>query len=90
MRGGIRWLYIPGEPRIQGDEDGHGTCVASKVIGPTYGVAKGANIVVVKVPAINGRFHVSRVFHSWAVAAADIASNDLQGRAVFLTTMDGE
>ena len=90
MRGSLRWLYIPGEPQIQSDENGHGTCVVSKVMGPTFGVAKGANIVVVKVPPINGRFRMSRVFHSWAVAALDIASNNLQGRAVFTTTVDGE
>ena len=90
MRGGIRWLYLPGEPQIQSDETGHGTCVASKVVGPNFGVAKNANIVVVRVNPINGNFQMSRVLTAWAVVALDIASNNMQGRAVFMTTFDGE
>ena len=32
------------------DETGHGTCCASKAAGNLYGIAKNANLVVVKLP----------------------------------------
>ncbi|KAI0013932.1 peptidase S8/S53 domain-containing protein [Xylariaceae sp. FL0662B] len=37
-------------PASRDDSDGHGTCTASKAVGSTYGVAKKAMLVVVKLP----------------------------------------
>jgi len=90
MQGRIRWLYLPDEPQIEGDENGHGTCVASKVASPTFGVAKSANIVVVKVPPINDSVNVSRYIAALGVIARDIASKNLQTRSVVSTTLSGE
>jgi len=90
MQGRIRWLYLPDEPQIEGDENGHGTCVASKVASPTFGVAKSANIVMVKLPPINNSVNVSRYIAALAVIARDIASKNLQTRSVISTTLSGE
>ena len=87
MLGGMRWLYLPGEASIESDIVGHGTCVASKIIGPTLGVAKSANIVIVK---LDGNLHVSRVIAAWGLVAADIASGDRVGKAVVIHPMGGE
>ena len=90
MQGRIRWLYLPDEPQIQGDGVGHGTCVASKVAGTTFGVAKNANIVVVKISPVDGVLSASRVIAAWGVIAKDVASNNMQRKAVVCNTMGGE
>jgi len=90
MQGRIRWLFLPGEPEIENDEIGHGTCVISKVAGRIFGVAKSVNIVVVKLGPINGRLQGSRVVAAWGVVARDIASTNVQGRAVVASQMGGE
>jgi len=90
MQGSIRWLYLPNEPEIENDEVGHGTCVASKVSGPTFGVAKSANIVLVKIYPIAGSIHVSRYIAAWGLIARDITSKNLQGKAVVCTALNSE
>ncbi len=90
MQGSIRWLYLPGEPRVKRDDFGHGSCVASKVTGPTFGVAKSANIVVVRLYPIDGAVTVSRVLATWGVIARDILRRNMQRRAVISTSVVGE
>ena len=82
MQGSIRWLYLPGEPQIEDDENGHGTCITSKVASRTFGVAKSANIVIVKIYPIADTIHVSRFIAAWGIVAGDIASTNMQGKAV--------
>lgn len=56
MEGEYRWLKPPegtwpsAEPWAPYDPTGHGTCVADKVAGYNYGVAKNANIVIPRMP----------------------------------------
>jgi subtilisin family serine protease len=90
MWGSIRWLYLPGKPRIRGDYLGHGTCVASKVAGSTFGVAKSANIVVVRVDRVNGMVLPSTAIAAWGAVARDITLNGMQGRAVVCSTLGCE
>ena len=90
MYGSVRWLYLQDEPQIEGDENGHGTCVTSKVASPTFGVAKSANIVIVKVYPKAGTLLVSRVIAAWGVVAKDIATNHMQGKAVVNIAVGGE
>jgi len=90
MRGSIRWLYLPNKPNIQGDDNGHGTCVASKVASRNFGVAKSANIVVVKVDLVNGRIPMSSGIAVWGVVARDIALKGMQGKAVVSASISGE
>jgi subtilisin family serine protease len=81
MQGSVRWLYLPGKPQIEDDDNGHGTCVASKIASPTFGVAKSANIVVVKVDLVNDKIPPSSAT-AWGVVARDITLKGLQGKAV--------
>jgi hypothetical protein len=90
MQGRIRWLFPPGEPEIESDEIGHGTCTISKVAGRTFGVAKSVNIVVVKLSPINGKVQGSRVLTAWGAVARDITSENMQGKAVVSIQMGGE
>ena len=90
MQGSLRWLFPPNEPQNHddADENGHGTCVASKVAGPTFGVAKRANLVIVKLPGRRTTF--SHWIAGYAAVARDIAEEHLEGRVVVCTTLSGE
>jgi subtilisin family serine protease len=88
MQGNLRWLFPSNIPQNQDDEDGHGTCVASKVTGPTFGVAKRANLVIVKMPGISTT--LSQWIAGYAAVARDISSENMEGRAVVCTTLSGE
>ena len=90
MRGSIRWLFLPGKPRVKGDSNGHGTCVASKVASPTFGVAKSANIVVVKVETVNGGIPMSSGIAAWGLIARDITLRSMQRKAVVSASISGE
>jgi len=90
--GSIHWLYLPDEPQIEGDEHGHGTCVTSKVTSPTFGVAKSANIVVVKTETMDGMgtLRLSQYFDAFVLVTGDVVSRNLQGRAVLTTSLNSE
>lgn len=49
-----RWVYTSGVPKTEPEMDveGHGTCVASKVAGIKYGVAKKASLIMVKIAKV--------------------------------------
>jgi cerevisin len=87
MAGSVRWLHLPQGPYVEGDSHGHGTCVASKVTSPTFGVAKNADLVVVRLPADP---RISYMLAAWGVVAADIASSNMQGRSVVITAVGCE
>lgn len=58
-KAGIRWINADDVPGLQRDEDrvtGHGTCMASKIAGEFYGVAKTASLVIVKISSSIGSF----------------------------------
>jgi cerevisin len=59
--------FIPGSPNIDGH--GHGTHCAGTVGSNTYGVAKKANLIAVKVLGHNGQGHWSSIIagFNWAV-----------------------
>lgn len=67
-----RWIYASGVPKAEPETDveGHGTCVASKVAGIKYGVAKKASLIMVKI---------AKVCHSLLEALVRIL-NDLRRR----------
>lgn len=67
-----RWIYTSSVPRTEPEMDleGHGTCVASKVAGIEYGVAKKASLIIVKI---------AKVCHSLLEALVSIL-NDLRRR----------
>lgn len=67
-----RWIYASGIPKTEPeiDVEGHGTCVASKIAGIEYGVAKKASLIMVKI---------AKVCHSLLEALVRIL-NDLRRR----------
>jgi subtilisin family serine protease len=87
MPGGKRWLKstLTNFPLQleETDEDGHGSCVISKVSGPRLGVAKNANITVVKFAAEHdGRIWFSSLLDSLYLVCRDVVAGGLQGKAV--------
>lgn len=67
-----RWIHTSSVPRTEPEMDleGHGTCIASKVAGIKYGVAKKASLIIIKV---------AKVCHSLLEALVSIL-NDLRRR----------
>ena len=53
-------------------------------------MAKHVNIVIVKLPPIDDMLSVSRVIAVWGIIANDVASNNLQSKAVVCNTLAGE
>lgn len=90
MPGKKDWLYVPtswddyARPinNVPSDYDtsGHGTCVLSKAAGAKFGVAKNANIVIVKLPQTlydGGIGDVSYLLDGLNIAAKDIVQKKL-------------
>ncbi len=64
------------------DDDDHGTCVLSKIVGRRFGVAKKTSAVILKpLPDAAGGESVS-VIETMARAREDIVTRGLQGKAV--------
>ncbi|KAH8705522.1 hypothetical protein BGW36DRAFT_422075 [Talaromyces proteolyticus] len=84
-----RWLF-PGfgktPDRDQDDKWGHGTCVLSKAVGPSYGIAKNSDVVIVKLQADRkGKgFNIltSTFMDALVEIRSDIEKRNLQGKAV--------
>ena len=59
-------------------------------MGRTFGVAKNADIVVVKLRPADGVLSASRIIAGWGIIANDIASNNMQRKSVVCNTLMGE
>lgn len=77
FEGRAKWGYNSAQNSTNQDVDGHGTHVAGIVSGKTYGVAKKANIIAVKVLGDNGEGSDSDVIKgiSWAYKRAKKSKN---------------
>lgn len=75
------WTTITGGRGSDTDWLGHGSCVAAKVAGPTYGVAKKASVVMVKAGILSLVFS-SYLLKATALIIEDVKSKGLQGKAV--------
>ncbi|TEA14881.1 Subtilisin-like protease 2 [Colletotrichum sidae] len=62
----------------------HGTCVASKAVGKTTGVAHRANLVTVRVDITPGEFYLQKI---WQTVLDDIIEKNLKGKAVVSTSV---
>ena len=78
MPGSRRWLYVT-ENYQRLDPNNHGSCVTSLVAGPTFGVAKNANIVLVNVDSSSSS---GVVLEAFVKIKNDVIANGLQGKAV--------
>ncbi|KAL1875232.1 hypothetical protein Daus18300_003303 [Diaporthe australafricana] len=76
-----RWIFggAQADKSVEEDlgADGHGSCAGSKVNGPKYGVAKQANLVVVKAST-----NIDETLDSLNKILEDVRSKKLQGKAV--------
>ena len=82
MKGGYRWLKPPegtwpsSDPWAPIDPTGHGTCVGDKVAGYDYGVAKNANIVLLRIPADED----DDIFNSGMLLVFEMMVTDIKAR----------
>jgi hypothetical protein len=87
MPGTVRWIFVPEViPRASdttsesdNDPDRHGTCVLAMAVSQKFGVAKKANVVIVKLPA---DAKASSYYESVQLIENDIVTRRLQGKAV--------
>lgn len=58
LKKSIKWIYAldVATQTSDGDPDGHGTCTASKIGGPLFGVAKRPSIIIAKATPSVGSF----------------------------------
>ena len=87
MLGQKRWLFVDLDEQVETDFANHGTCVASLVAGPTFGAAKKANIVTVRVPPIPLAWDL---IEALILITDDVIKNKLQVKAVLNLSMRGK
>lgn len=78
------WIIFPGQLSAQRDTNGHGSCVLSKVNGPTYGVAKKSNVVIAKVSGVpaDDSVTVTNLLKGYRNVLNDILNKGRKGKAV--------
>ena len=86
MHGSKRWLYAQHADEIESDPLGHGTAMLSKAVGLNHGVAKQADVVIVKMIlgalATSLSMSVSSIISALVLILDDIEQQGLQGKAV--------
>jgi subtilisin family serine protease len=82
----VRWIYAKNDDQTPTDENGHGSCVASKAVGVTYGIAKNANVVIVKLGAT---FGISNIIWALQLIINDVGTLGLNGQAVINMSLGG-
>ncbi|KAK2739999.1 alkaline proteinase [Colletotrichum kahawae] len=84
------FIFAPGSAETKVDDYpliGYpdGTCMASKIFGPKYGVAKKANVVMVKLSGgsgLMGMITMTEMLTALAMVKNDITTRKLKGKAV--------
>lgn len=79
MPGSKAFMYAPGATQEETDFLNHGSCVASKAGGPSYGTAKNADMVAVKLPS---DLSISAIFTALVEISNDVYQKKLEGKAV--------
>lgn len=74
---------------VNTDENGHGSHVSATIAGKTFGVAKKANIIGVKVLDAQGGGSNSGVLEGLQFVAQDAAANKRSGKAVMNMSLGG-
>lgn len=91
------FIFAPGASATRTDETDHGmedgTCMASKIFGPRYGVAKKANVVMVKMSPDQrkrGSITMIEMLSALAMVKNDIHVRGIKGKAVVSLTYTSE
>ena len=79
-----KWLYSNSVLKSNTDEVGHGSCVASKVAGHIYGVAKGASLRICKVASWVDSFLKGLLLVINDLNRRSIAGESVAGRTVIV------
>lgn len=74
---------------VNTDEQGHGSHVAGTIAGATFGVAKRANIMAVKVLDAQGRGQNSDILNGMQFCINDVQQRGIQGKAVMNMSLGG-
>jgi hypothetical protein len=74
----LRWLTPIGQMT---DEEGHGTCVAAQIVGQTNGVAKNANLVLLKSPEDTSDI---QLLDDWTKIYNDAVINNLAHKSIIV------
>jgi hypothetical protein len=95
MPGKVEWLYDIESDNKPNDYYNHGTCVLAWAVSPKYGVAKKANMVIVKIPVYqkdNGDYSCScgGLLASIYLSLGDIQKKGLQGKVVINISWSGK
>lgn len=77
------------EPAQDTDENGHGSHVAGTIAGATFGVAKNAKIVAVKVLDASGNGSNGGVIDGMQWIIEDVEKRGLRGKAVMNMSLGG-
>lgn len=83
--GRATWGYNAVTGSTNSDLYGHGTHVAANIAGTTYGVAKAASIIAVKVLGDNGSGTTAGVIDGVNWVASDVTSKGRSGKAGLFT-----
>ncbi|KEY68356.1 hypothetical protein S7711_01134 [Stachybotrys chartarum IBT 7711] len=75
--------------QVDDDQNGHGSHVAGTIAGATFGVAKAANIVGVKVLGADGSGSNSGVLQGMQFVIQDVQQKNLAGKAVMNMSLGG-
>lgn len=84
MPGMKRWIFVPNvDPALSNTfktdvQYGHGTCVLSKAAGVHFGVAKNADVVIVKLPAMAVVPRISYHLDAINRVAEDLVKNQVK------------
>ncbi|KAJ0167124.1 Subtilisin-like protease 2 [Colletotrichum tanaceti] len=81
MEGNKTFIYLRDAEKTETDPDGHGSCIASKLTGPKYGVAKGANIVMLKWDT-DAEITMYHFFEALVEVSNDVHMKNIRGKAV--------
>lgn len=83
MAGHVEWMQMPFTQNTEDDFNGHGSCVLSLIAGPTFGTAKRANVVIVKIVETAALTILARdLLTTFSAIFFDISDYNQNGKAV--------
>lgn len=89
MPGLKKWIFVEYGDQSKSNtlqmdvsETGHGTCALSKAAGANFGVAKNANVVIVRIPWDHSKEPVSYFLDALSETADDIVKRQVKNAVI--------